>query len=148
MKNKIKNTKGFTLIELIVVMAVIGILVLIAAPRFLGYTKDANVTAMEADAKVLSNIALVYNVENEEWPVTGTAAKQTFGTIEVEALPFSNDLIKNEYKSLKNDIDQYMLVVEKDSLHEGKVFHKDGVEDRKGVTHYGGRILQRFRRYR
>jgi len=68
MKNK-KNKKGFTLIELIVVMAVIGILVLLAAPKFLGYTKDANVTAMQADAKILSNAALMYNIDNEKFPL-------------------------------------------------------------------------------
>ena len=67
--NKLRNKKGFTLIELIVVMAVIGILVLLAAPKFLGYTKDANVTAMQSDAKVLSNAALMYNIDNEVFPV-------------------------------------------------------------------------------
>jgi type IV pilus assembly protein PilA len=69
--NKLRNKKGFTLIELIVVMAVIGILVLLAAPKFLGYTKDANVTAMQSDAKVLSNAALMYNIDNEVFPVKG-----------------------------------------------------------------------------
>lgn len=69
------NKKGFTLIELIVVIAVIGILVLLAAPKFLGYTRDAHVAAMKADAKILSNAALVYHIDNEvhenpeEWPI-------------------------------------------------------------------------------
>lgn len=67
-----RNRKGFSLIELIVVMAVMAILVLLAAPRFLGYTKDAAVSAMQADAKVLSNAALQYNIKTEAWPVTGS----------------------------------------------------------------------------
>lgn len=69
-----RNRKGFSLIELIVVMAVMAILVLLAAPRFLGYTKDAKVSAMQADTKVLSNAALQYNIKTEAWPVGTTEA--------------------------------------------------------------------------
>lgn len=36
---KIKNNKGFTLLELIAVMTVLGILVLLAAPKYIGYTQ-------------------------------------------------------------------------------------------------------------
>ena len=41
MRKKNGRRKGFTMIELIVVMAVIGILVLLAAPRFIWHTKEA-----------------------------------------------------------------------------------------------------------
>ena len=45
--NKVrKNKKGFTLIELIVVIAILGILVLLAVDS--RYTKNANVATMQA----------------------------------------------------------------------------------------------------
>ena len=44
--------KGFTLAELMVVMAIIGMLVLFAAPWFMGKTRDANLTNVKNDIKI------------------------------------------------------------------------------------------------
>lgn len=55
-----KNKKGFTLIELIVVIIVIGVLVLLAAPKFLGYTEKAKLTQIQNDVKAMENSVEVY----------------------------------------------------------------------------------------
>ena len=132
--------KGFTLIELLAVIAIISILVLIAAPSFLGYTKDAKVQTMNADAKVLTNAALVYQVENDTtdgtiaFPtkagavtgnVTTAVAGATFAEIDEEK-------IKANVQSTKEPISNYAI-----DTKTGKVYHKAGVIGKDGATNYG-----------
>ncbi len=53
-----KKRKGFTIVELIVVMAIIAILTLIAVPTFTKFLDDANETQETANAKTLYNAAM------------------------------------------------------------------------------------------
>ena len=51
MKRTIKNKKGFTLIELIVVIAILGVLALILIPQFMGYVDDADRQAQRSNTR-------------------------------------------------------------------------------------------------
>lgn len=62
--NRKKNQKGFTLVELLIVIAIIGILAAIAIPQFSSYRSKAFVAAARSDAKNAYTSLQAYISEN------------------------------------------------------------------------------------
>ncbi|SNR86428.1 prepilin-type N-terminal cleavage/methylation domain-containing protein [Anaerovirgula multivorans] len=61
---KVRNKKGFTLIELIVVIAILGILAGIAVPRFQNVTANANSKANLAEHKIAVSAVQLFRAES------------------------------------------------------------------------------------
>ena len=65
MKKVLKNKKAFTLTEMIVVIAIIGILAGVLIPTITGYIKRANQSAAYQEAEAVLNVYEVYETELE-----------------------------------------------------------------------------------
>jgi len=65
-----KNEKGFTLIELMVVLTVISTLSSIAVPNFLSYKVKARDAVVKADLKNSMRFLDLYFIENDTYPAT------------------------------------------------------------------------------
>ena len=65
--------QGFTLIEVIVVVAIIGLLAAIVVPVVAGKIQEAKVTSQQADLKEISNAFNRFFVDTQLWPDPGGA---------------------------------------------------------------------------
>ena len=128
MKN-LKNKKGFTLIELIVVIAILGILALFLVPQFMGYSDDAKEQVAKANTRTVwtaANAALTQSEYDDKIIVTadGTttaSGKKGIKDIALEKLGTSfdgtltitvdttaNKIAKVSYESCEYDGDEFV----------------------------------------
>ncbi len=63
-----RRPRGFTLIEVMVVVAIMGILAALIVPRVVGRTDDARVAAARADIAQLMQALKLYRLDNGRYP--------------------------------------------------------------------------------
>ena len=64
------NEEGFTLIEIMVVIIILGLLVAIVAPKILGRTDDARITATKLQIRQIEEALHLYKLDSGIYPVT------------------------------------------------------------------------------
>lgn len=81
----IKNRKGFTLVELVVVIAILGILAGLAIPRFMDATTNARGSRLVADLRTIESAESMYYAEKGQF--TDMKGLVDNGYLAVEPIP-------------------------------------------------------------
>ncbi|MBL7645542.1 MAG: prepilin-type N-terminal cleavage/methylation domain-containing protein [Candidatus Hydrogenedentes bacterium] len=88
---KRKSNQGFTLVELIIVIIILGILAALAIPQFSASTDDAKKATLQGNLAVLRNaISLYYHQHNSVYP---GAVDEADGTTAVKGTDAADALI-------------------------------------------------------
>jgi len=92
MLRKVKDRKGFTLIELMIVVAIVGILAAIAIPAYLDYTVKAKLSEVTNAMDALAQAACEYHSSMGRFPASITDManiRDTFASVSTSYANFN-----------------------------------------------------------
>lgn len=81
--------RGFTLIELMVVLAILGVLAALIVPNVLGRADDARATAARADVNNLVQALKLYRLDNQNYPSAAQGLQALVQKPTVDPIPLN-----------------------------------------------------------
>lgn len=132
---KMRSKKGFTLIELIVVIAIIGVLMAILIPSLIGYINTSRIRQAEANAKTAYNAAVAYksSIDTDDGFVALEESAADYGEVDAD---IATGLTSGTNPLLGDKWENHVTVWVKDDQISYAAWFKDAADDSADPTSY------------
>ena len=119
MRSKRKQDAGFTLVELMIVMAIIGVLAVVAIPSYIGAVRQAREAVLKEDLHVLRNAIDSFTADKQKAPQSLEDLIQDgyLKSIPVDPMTRSNTTWVTETSDALHSLDQTEPGI--DDVHSG-----------------------------
>ena len=117
------RNKGFTLIEVMVVMVILGILAAIIVPKIMNRPDQARVVAASNDIRSIMSALKLYRLDNGQYPTTSQGLKALVQKPQTDPIP--------------SNWHQYLGRLPKDPWGNAYMYLSPGVHGRVDVWSYG-----------
>lgn len=121
---KSSRRSGFTLVELVVVVLILGILAAVAAPKVLSTSDNARKNSSLQSLTVVRDAIDLYKAENGTLPAQGTANLDTDLTNYLRGAFPSNNIGANKNSTIKYDTTGTGLAAAQVSGTQGWIFNR------------------------
>ncbi len=119
MRTNLKHNAGFTLVELMIVMAIIGVLAVVAIPSYIGAIRQAREAVLKEDLHVLRNAIDSYTADKQKAPqsLDDLITDGYLKSIPVDPMTRSKDTWTTETSDALHSLDQTDPGI--DDIHSG-----------------------------
>ena len=133
-----KSKKGFTLIELMIVVAIIGILAAIAVPKFAQMLEKSREGATKGNlSSIRSSVSIYYSEKEGTWPgdLTTAYTSYLYPIPPAKASPLGNDATVAAVAAAPSAAGVgWAYVTDTTSVYAGNVFGNSTATDTKNVS--------------
>lgn len=119
MRTNLKHNAGFTLVELMIVMAIIGVLAVVAIPSYIGAIRQAREAVLKEDLHVLRNAIDSYTADKQKAPqsLDDLITDGYLKSIPIDPMTRSKDTWTTETSDALHSLDQTDPGI--DDIHSG-----------------------------
>ena len=113
------SNKGFTIIEILIVLVIVGILATITIPNYIGLTESAKRETLVSNMRILLMRIEVYRAENNGYP----------GYDSPEGTTYNSGEFINDYKEEWNSLSEIYILVNEFNSNTENIFKYEINED-------------------